>query len=101
MVTTSQSTTVKGKALNLSTVVKAKNDKPWASKPKINFTPLREYLENALKMLLANQIITFPNNSRPYNLEIKPKWWNNNYYCDYHRNKGHKNNECMKIKNLI
>lgn len=40
--TTSMSTTAKPKeaTFNLSTIVKAKNDKPWAFKPKINFTYL-------------------------------------------------------------
>lgn len=48
-------------------------EKPWLSKPKHDFTPLDESYESAFKNLLANNLITLPDNSRPYDPEIRPK----------------------------
>lgn len=49
-------------------------EKPWLSKPKRKFTPLGESYESALKTLLANELITLLDSSKPYDLEVKPKW---------------------------
>lgn len=59
-------------------------EKPWLSKPKHDFTPLEESYESALKTLLENDLITLPDNSRPSDLEVKPKWRNENGYYEYH-----------------
>lgn len=37
----------------------------------------------------------------PFELKVKPTWWNDNEFCEYHRNKGHKTNNCHKLKNII
>lgn len=76
-------------------------EKPWLSKPMRDFTPLKESYESAFKTLLANNLIILPDNSWPYDLEIKPKWWRETEYCDFHRNKGHNTNNCMKLKHEI
>lgn len=67
---------------------------------KIKFTFLGEPLENALRTLVANKIITLPD-LRPYEPQVKLNWWNDSHHCEYHRNKGHKTNECMKLKHLV
>lgn len=57
-------------------------------------------MENSLRTLVANKIIILLE-SRPYKPQVKPSWWNDSHHCEYHRNKGHKINECMKIKHLV
>lgn len=32
---------------------------------------------------------------------LKPAWWNDNDYCEYHHTKGHKIVSCYKLKSLI
>lgn len=76
-------------------------EKPWVSKPKHVFTPLDESYESAFKTLLAKKLITFSNNSKPYDPEVKPKWWRENEYYEYHQNKGHTTNNYMKLKHKI
>lgn len=73
---------------------------PWV-KNKFNFTPLGEPYEMALKTLLANKLLMLLDNSRPYDPEVKPKWWRENEYCEYHHNKGHPTKNCMKLKHDI
>lgn len=48
-------------------------DKPCVSKPICDFSPLGESYESALKTLLANELITLPDNSKPYDPKVKPK----------------------------
>lgn len=48
-------------------------NKPSALKPKREFTPLREPYELELKTLLANNLLTLSDNSKPYDPEVKPK----------------------------
>ena len=64
-------------------------------------TPLRDSYEIILKTLLAHGIITLPNNSRPYDPAVKPPWWRDDDYCNYHRNKGHTTDNFFKLKDII
>lgn len=48
-------------------------EKPWLSKPRREFTLLEESYESAFTTLLANDLTTLPNNSRPYDPEVKSK----------------------------
>lgn len=73
---------------------------PWLARPKRIFTPLRDTLEVVLKSLSDNKIIKIPD-SKPWEPEEKPKWWNDNNYCDFHHNKGHKTNNYMKLIHVI
>ena len=38
---------------------------------------------------------------RDYELTVKPSWWQDEDYYEYHRGKGHKTNDCQKLKNVI
>lgn len=35
---------------------------------------------------------------RDFEPKVKPTWWNDNHYCDYHRSKGHQTNDCQRLK---
>lgn len=59
-----------------------------------------EPLENALRTLISNKIITLPE-ARPYEPQVNPSWWNDTHHCEYHKNKGNKKNECMRLKHVI
>lgn len=78
----------------------SKKDKSWISKSKCDFTPLGEPLDIWLKTLLDNKINMLLE-SRPWETQIKKRWWNDNHYSKFHRNKGHKTNEYMKHKHII
>lgn len=39
--------------------------------------------------------------TRNFEPQVKPPWWNESHYCDYHRNKGHNTNNCMRLKNIV
>ena len=54
-----------------------------------------------LNTLISNRIITLPYNYKPYEPKVKPKFWNDNQYCIYDRNKGHKTKNYMKLKYII
>ena len=62
----------------------------WVSKSKHTCTPLGDSLELVLNTLIPNKIITLPYNYKPYESKVKPKFWNENHYCIYDKNKGHK-----------
>ncbi|GLJ31915.1 hypothetical protein SUGI_0642360 [Cryptomeria japonica] len=64
------------------------------------FTPLGQSLESAFRELLAHKILSLPPISN-YEPQIKPPWWNDSHYCDYHRNKGHQMNNCMRLKHMV
>ena len=38
---------------------------------------------------------------RDYEPTVKPSWWLDEEYCEYHRGKGHKMNDCQRLKNVI
>lgn len=63
------------------------------SKPPRKYTPLGEPIETTFKKLIANKIITIPDNP-PYELKVKPAWWNDDEYCEYHKRKGHTTSNC-------
>lgn len=50
--------------------------------------------------MVANKLITIPDNP-PYEPKVKPAWWNNDEYCEYHKSKGHTIGICHKLKNVI
>ena len=64
-------------------------------------TPLGASYEIILQTLLAHGIITLPDNSRPYDPTVKPPWWRDDDYCNYHRNKGHTLHNYFKLKDII
>ncbi|GLJ28438.1 hypothetical protein SUGI_0559540 [Cryptomeria japonica] len=70
------------------------------SKPRRKYTPLGEPLESVFKKLVANKIITIPDN-HPYEPKVKPNWWNDDEYCEYHKRKEHKIGNCHSLKNII
>lgn len=53
-----------------------------------------------MRELLANGLITLLEaiNWEP---KVKPSWWNDADYCDFHNNKVHKMNDCMQLKHLV
>ena len=54
-----------------------------------------------LKTLVANKLLALPDNSRPYNPLVKPDWWKDDHFCNYHRSKGHNTDNCFKLKDAI
>lgn len=70
------------------------------SKPQRKYTPLGEPIEIAFNKLLANKLITLPENP-PYEPKAKPDWWNDDEYCEYHKSKGHLTTNCHGLKNII
>lgn len=40
-------------------------------------------------------------NSRPYDPQLRPKWWNKNAYYEYHQNKSHKTNNNINMRHKI
>lgn len=71
------------------------------SKPKCDFTPLGDSYHVILKTLLSNKIMTLPGYAKPYEPEVKPKWWNDYHYCEYHNNKAHKTENFIRLKHVI
>jgi len=69
-------------------------------RPRRKFTPLDESLETALRKLITNNLITLPS-AREYEPKVKPHWWNDNDFYDYHQNRGHKTNDCISLKHII
>lgn len=74
------------------------NPKPAPYRRK--FAPLGKNLESAFRELLANKLITLPN-MRDFEPQVKPPWWNDAHYCEYHINKGHCTNDRLRLKNLF
>ena len=70
-------------------------------KPKRNFTPLSEPLSEILKKLCDNGMITLPD-IKPENPNAKgSKWYKENEFCAYHRQKGHNTNKCRTLQHKI
>lgn len=38
---------------------------------------------------------------RDFEPQVKPPWWNDTHHCEYHRRKGHRSNDCLRLKNLV
>ena len=57
--------------------------------------------EVVLKTLIANKLVTLPDNSCPYDPPIRPPWWREDHTCSYHRSKGHNTKNCFKLKDVI
>lgn len=70
------------------------------SNPRRKFTPLGESQESALRKLLANNEISLPPTS-DYEPIVKPPYWKDTDYCEYHRGRGHTTNNCICLKNII
>lgn len=54
-----------------------------------------------LKTLIANKLVTLPDNSCPYDPPVRPPWWREDHTCSYHRSKGHNIENCFKLKDVI
>lgn len=65
-----------------------------------NFTTLGQSLESSLKELLDNNVITLTP-QRYYEPRVKTPSWNDLYYCNYHRCKGHRTNNYQALWNLL
>ena len=63
--------------------------KLWTPWPKCEYNPLGEPLDVVFKTLVKNQILAPLDNSRPYDPQLRPSWWNESSYYEYHQNKGH------------
>lgn len=59
-----------------------------------------EPLESVFKKLVANKVITIPDFPQ-YEPKVKPNWWNDDEYCEFHKSKGHKTRNCHRLKNNI
>ncbi|GLJ20143.1 hypothetical protein SUGI_0365630 [Cryptomeria japonica] len=70
------------------------------SRSRRKYTPLGEPLESVFKKLVANKVITIPD-FPPYEPKVKPNWWNDDEYCEFHKSKGHKIGNCHRLKNII
>lgn len=53
-----------------------------------------------MRELIANELITLPK-ARNWKPKVKPSWWNDVDYCNFHKNKGHKTNDCIQLKHLV
>lgn len=71
-----------------------------AAKPRRKYTPLGEPLESVFKKLVANKVITVPD-FPPYEPKVKPNWWNDDEFCEFHKSKGHKTSNCHRLKNIV
>lgn len=92
----SNSTIINNNVVRPNTYKPPRNDMP-----RRNFTPLGEPIDSAMRKLIQSNLITLPK-SKPYELSpIKPTWWNDNDFCDYHYSKGHKTSSCYQLKHVI
>lgn len=57
--------------------------------------------EVVLKFFLAKKLITSPNNSHPYGPPVKPDWWQDDQYYNFHRKKGDNMKNLFKLKDII
>ncbi len=71
------------------------------AKKRCVYTPMVEPYEVVLKTLIANKLVTLPDNSRPYDPPVRPPWWREDHTCSYHRSKGHNTENCFKLKDVI
>lgn len=76
-------------------------DKPKKQTHQRVYTKLAEPYDVILKTLVANKYLMLPNNSHPYDPPVKLDWWRDDHFCNYHRNKGHKTDNCFKLKDAI
>ena len=91
-----QSTTPQASQANQDNSNQQRNKPPFARTfipKKRTFTPLGESLESALRKLITRKLITLPE-VRDYEPTVKPSWWRDEDYCEYHRGKGHNTNDC-------
>ena len=56
--------------------------------------------ESALQSLLADELIVLPE-AKPYEPQVKPRWWNDKHICAYPRNRGHLTENCFVLKGAI
>jgi len=70
-------------------------------KPRRQFTPLGEQIEDILDRCLKQGIITLPPVRPCQENEIKVAWYNENDYCEYHSVVGHKTVDCMQLKHCV
>ena len=47
------------------------------------YTPIGVSYESALQTLLADDLNVLPE-AKPYEPQVKPKWWNEKHTCAYH-----------------
>ena len=50
---------------------------------------------------LAKRYLTLLDNSHPFNFLVKPDWWKEDHFYNYHRSKGHNTNNYFKHKDAI
>jgi len=70
-------------------------------RPSQDFTSLHESLHDVLKKILDHNIITLPE-IRPDEMQNKNgKWYRENEFCNYHRQRGHDTNKCHSLKHVV
>ena len=60
-----------------------------------------EPYEVVLKNLIANKLVTLPDNSHPYDPPVRPPWWREDHIFNYHQSKGHNIENYFKLKDII
>lgn len=69
--------------------------------PECKYTQLLEPIETIMKKLVESNLITLLNFENYQEPQEKPSWYNECDLCDFHKIKGHKTTNCMKLKNII
>ena len=65
------------------------------------YTPLGESLEVIFHRLVVTNMVVYPQ-TKPFDENLlKPTWYRENKYCEFHKAKGHSTNRCMRLKNYI
>ena len=60
-----------------------------------------EPLDVVYKTLLQNKLISPLDNTRPYDPQPRPPWWNETLYYEHHQNKGQKTLNCVNLHHKI
>lgn len=69
-------------------------------KPDWTYTPFKEPIETMLRKLVSSNLIMLLITSN-YEPQVKPTWWKDNKYCEFHKGKYHRSNNCPCLKNII
>ena len=64
------------------------------------YMKLVEPYEVVLKTLLANNLLTLPPHC-PSEVVVKPSWWREDHFCEYHWNRGHNTKKNFQLKDAI
>ena len=51
--------------------------------------------------MISNKLLILPNYFHPYDPPVKPSWWKEDHYCNYHRSNGASTNNFYGLKDAI